>query len=323
MTTINNVSYDNTLGNSRLEFNVAGSNINYVIVNTLRRTILSDIPTYAFTEFKFTKNTSVFHNNFLKNQIRNIPVWGIDNNIDIYTKENKKINVVDDLDDVEEVNLDESVIETNTSSLNQLTMYVDYTNNSNMIVSVTTDNAKFYFGQKLIDNPYKSIQLVKLQANQEIKFSAITTIGIEKESSIFSPVSVCVYEEIKDNEFRFIIESRNNITEMSIINKAYKNLVKKLNSIVEQIDEDDKESKLEGILQLHNEEHTMGNLISCGLQKHKNVDFAGYHMNHPLETVVYITYKLKKGTIKEVLSDVVEKFIDNFTEINKLVQKIK
>lgn len=323
MTTINNVSYDNTLGNSRLEFNVAGSNINYVIVNTLRRTILSDIPTYAFTEFKFTKNTSVFHNNFLKNQIRNIPVWGIDNNIDIYTKENKKINVVDDLDDVDEVNLDESAIETNTSSLNQLTMYVDYTNNSNMIVSVTTDNAKFYFGQKLIDNPYKSIQLVKLQANQEIKFSAITTIGIEKESSIFSPVSVCVYEEIKDNEFRFIIESRNNITEMAIINKAYKNLVKKLNSIVEQIDEDDKESKLEGVLQLHNEEHTMGNLISSGLQKHKNIDFAGYHMNHPLETVVYIKYKLKKGTIKTVLSEVVENLIDNFTEINKLVQKIK
>jgi DNA-directed RNA polymerase subunit L len=288
----------------------------------LRRTILTDIPTYAFTEFKFTKNTSVFHNNFLKNQIRNIPVWGIENNIDIYVKENKKVNVAEDLDDVEEVNLDESAIETNTSSLNQLTMYVDYINNSNMIVSVSTDDAKFYFGQKLIDNPYKSVQLIKLQPNQEIKFSAITTIGIEKESSIFSPVSVCVYEEIKDNEFKFIIESRNNITELHIFNKAYKNLVKKLNSIVEQI-EDEKENKLEGVLQLYNEEHTMGNLLSHGLQKHKNIDFAGYHMNHPLETVVYITYKLKKGNIKEVLSDVVEKFNVVFSEINKLIQKIK
>lgn len=322
MTTVNNVSYDKTLGYSRLEFNIAGPDINYVMVNTLRRTILTDIPTYAFTEFKFTKNTSVFHNNFLKNQIRNIPVWGIENNIDIYVKENKKVNVAEDLDNVEEVNLDESAIETNTSSLNQLTMYVDYTNNSNMIVSVTTDDAKFYFGQKLIDNPYKSVQLVKLQPNQEIKFSAITTIGIEKESSIFSPVSVCVYEEIKDNEFKFIIESRNNITEMQLFNKAYKNLSKKLNSIVEQI-EDDKENKLEGVLQLYNEEHTMGNLISHGLQKHKNIDFAGYHMNHPLETVVYITYKLKKGNIKEVLSDVVEKFNVVFSEINKLIQKIK
>jgi DNA-directed RNA polymerase subunit L len=322
MTTVNNVSYDKTLGNSRLEFNIAGPDINYVIVNTLRRTILTDIPTYAFTEFKFTKNTSVFHNNFLKNQIRNIPVWGIENNIDIYVKENKKVNVAEDLDDVDEVNLDESAIETNTSSLNQLTMYVDYINNSNMIVSVSTDDAKFYFGQKLIDNPYKSVQLVKLQPNQEIKFSAITTIGIEKESSIFSPVSVCVYEEIKDNEFKFIIESRNNITEMQLFNKAYKNLVKKLNSIVEQI-EDEKENKLEGVLQLYNEEHTMGNLLSHGLQKHKNIDFAGYHMNHPLETVVYITYKLKKGNIKEVLSDVVEKFNDKFSEINKLIQKIK
>ena len=67
----------------------------------------------------------------------------------------------------------------------------------------------------------------------------------------------------------------------------------------------------------------MGNLLSHGLQKHKNIDFAGYHMNHPLETVVYITYKLKKGNIKEVLSDVVEKFNIVFSEINKLIQKIK
>jgi DNA-directed RNA polymerase subunit L len=324
MTTIKDVSYDKTLGNSRLEFNVSGSNINYVIINTLRRTILTDIPTYAFTDFKFTKNTSIFHNNFLKNQIRNIPVWGIENNIDIYVKEEKKIEINEDFEDDDNIRLDESTVETNTSSLNQLTMYIDYVNNSNMVYTVTTDDAKFYFGQKLVDNPYKSIQIVKLQPKQEIKLSAITTIGIEKESSIFSPVSVCVYDEIKPNEFKFIIESRNNITEFQILSKAYKNLTKKLNDIVEQVDASLNENEtLEGVLHINNEEHTMGNLISHGLQNHKDVQFAGYHMNHPLETVVYVTYKLKKGTIKEILSEVTEKFKDIFKEINKSIANNK
>ena len=58
------INYESEIGNSRLEFNLSGSNIDYIVANTIRRTILSDIPIYAFNEFKFEKNTSVFHNNY-------------------------------------------------------------------------------------------------------------------------------------------------------------------------------------------------------------------------------------------------------------------
>ena len=70
MSSIKNVKQDKSKGFSRLEFTIAGKDVNYVVVNTLRRMVLSEVPVYAFTEFTFNKNNSVFHNNFLKNQIR-------------------------------------------------------------------------------------------------------------------------------------------------------------------------------------------------------------------------------------------------------------
>ena len=60
------IQHEKELGNSRLDCKISGPNINYIIANTIRRTIFNDIPIYAFSEFKFDKNTSIFHNNYLK-----------------------------------------------------------------------------------------------------------------------------------------------------------------------------------------------------------------------------------------------------------------
>jgi DNA-directed RNA polymerase subunit L len=322
MVNLKNVSHDKTIGNSRLEFDLSGPEINHVILNTLRRVILSDIPIYAFTDFKFNKNDSIFHNNFLKNQIKNMPVWGINNKIDFYEPGVHTLEVIEDQEEMEDnvdLTYDKKV---DATSLNQVTMYVDYENKKKDIVSITTDDAKFYFAQKQINNPYdKPIQLVKLQPDQKINFSVLTSIGIEKNSAIFSPVSICVYDQKSENEFRFILESRGQIDEKRILKVGYLNLIKKLNNILNQISESDKQEEKEGELQINNEDHTMGNLLSHGLQVHKNVQFAGYHMPHPLETRVIISYKLKSGKFKEILKQVIEDFIEVFNKIDKLMEK--
>ena len=64
---------------------------------------------------------------------------------------------------------------------------------------------------------------------------------------------------------------------------------------------------------------TNGNLLSNGLQNNKNVQFAGYHMPHPLETRVIISYKLKSGKFKEILKNIIEDFIGIFEKIDKLI----
>ena len=75
------LEWDKEMNNSRLELNLKRKNLNYVVMNTLRRTILSDVPIYAFDKITINKNTSAYlNNNYMKLRIENLPVIGIENN---------------------------------------------------------------------------------------------------------------------------------------------------------------------------------------------------------------------------------------------------
>jgi len=320
------VDYDSTYGNTRLEINIKGSDINYIILNTLRRVILSYIPNYAFTEFNFKKNNTIFNNNYLKLRISNIPVWGIDNNLEIYIPKKKIIeevineeeNMNDDIDLNPEINNN-----LNSSTLKQLTMFVDYKSNEKDIMTVTTDHAKFYNEEKKIDSPYKiPIPLVKLQPNQTITFSVITSVGIEKQSSIYSVVAACFYKEINEHEYNFIIESRGYLTEKKIIHIGIVNIINKLKNVIKNLPDKIDNTKQKGEIILINEDATLGNLLSYGLQKHKDVTFGGFNIPHPLEEKVKIHYELKNNKIIDVLTDIVDYLINLFEIIDEKNNKI-
>jgi DNA-directed RNA polymerase alpha subunit len=87
--TLKQLSWDKTMFESRLEFELTG--INHTIVNTYRRVILSDIPIYAFDNITITENTSVFNNNYMKLRLRNLPVIGIHSDTAFYVPIKKKI----------------------------------------------------------------------------------------------------------------------------------------------------------------------------------------------------------------------------------------
>lgn len=241
---IKKIFEDTELGNSRLEFNIKGININYILINTIRRTIFSDIPIYAFDNFKFEKNTSNFHNNYLKLRISALPVWGIENKINyidstiidntlskVY-EENKNeiddINYLNQNDNENENDIDTENDDINkfdsieASTLKQMTMYVNYKNKTNNIINITTNDAKFYYEEKLIKLPYNNVLLLKLHPLQEISFVAITNLSTEKTNAIYSPVTITTYKEINDNEYIFILESRGQITEKNFINSTFK-----------------------------------------------------------------------------------------------------
>ena len=341
---VNILNYESELGDSRLELKIKGDNIDYIILNSIRRTILSDIPIYAFNEFKFDKNTSIFHNNYLKLRYKYMPVWGIENNIDfldnnINNKDALTINNNDeyeeDFEDDVELNIDKSV---NSSSLKQLTMYLTFKNKTMDIVTVTTSDAKYYYKESQIDNPYKNpIPLVKLQGHQEISFSAVTQIGTEQTDAMFSAVSIAVYKQINDNEFDLILESRGQIKEKRILIVALLNLINRLNNFIKILFENKKHDIdlpnntqtiinndiLEGMIMVNEEDHTLGNLIARGLQKHKKIDFASYNLPHPLDKKVIFHYKLNSGNIKSVMKDVVDYYNELFTKIKDDINKLK
>tara|TARA_E500000178_G_scaffold348984_2_gene405057 strand:- start:716 stop:1705 length:990 start_codon:yes stop_codon:yes gene_type:complete len=312
------------LGFSRLNLNFVGDNVNHIITNSLKRTIQTDIPIFAFNNFDITSNTSVFNNNYLKGHIQNIPVWGIENNIEEYV-EKKKVENEDEFsettgiinDDID-LNIDKNV---DFSSINKLTMYVDFKNTTEEIVTVTTNDCKFYYKQGMIKSPYKNpVQIVKLQPGQEIKLSAKAELGTEEISEIFSATSACYFKENKNNDYDFIVESIGQISEKRIIELSLKKIKKKLINFNQSLP---KNNGLEGTIVVDNEDHTLGNIISFGMQNHSAVQFCGYNTPHPLNKQIKFHYKLNTGNLNSVVKDVIiyyENIFDNLTEsINKLI----
>ena len=189
-------------------------------------------------------------------------------------------------------------------------MYINSKNKTNEIITITTNDAKFYYDEKQIESPYKTnIPLIKLQPNQEISLSAITNIATEHINTIYSAVSVVYYKQNSDNDFNFILESRGQITEKRILNVAIINIKLKMKKILKLISDNPIDNNnIEGKLIINGEDHTMGNLITRGLQLHQDIDFAGYSLPHPLSNIIHI------------IEDVVEYYNNLFDKIDNLIK---
>ena len=306
--------------NSRLEFNITG--VNNTIVNCIRRIGLSDIPIYSFNDIKITDNTSIFNNNYMKLRLCNLPVLGIASDDPIYIK--KEPILLKKLDIEEEDEIDMSTNENiNSSTLKQLTMYLDVTNTTNEIITVGTDQCNFYYMEKQIESPYKTIYnnipIIKLQPKQKIKLSAITRLGIESESSIFSPVSVFGFKQNDENDYNIYLESRGQLDEKTILHYVYLNLVNMLDKFIILIPSN---TSINGKIVLDNTDHTLGTLIAYGLQNHKKVKFAGYNMPHLLNNMIQFHYELyEENDIKDILTDVITKIKKMYKTIDDMIDE--
>lgn len=318
---IKKIEEDKKLGFSRLEFNIKGNDINYVITNSIKRVVQTDIPIYAFNDINITENTTVFNNNYIKDHIRNIPVWGIENKLEEYIEKEKKEEIFSENTGIVEDDIDLTVDrDVDTSALNELNMYIEYKNDSKEIYSVTTDNAEFHYKEGLIKSPYYNpVQIVKLQPGQEVKIDARATLGKEELSGIFSATCACFFKENKEQDYNFIIESRGQIEEKRILALAIKMLNKKLRHFFDNLP---KNKGLEGIIEVENEDHTLGNLITMAMQKHSSVQFCGYNTPHPLKKEIHFHYKLNSGNLNSIIREIVIYYEEIFNEILEKIKKL-
>lgn len=58
------------------------------------------------------------------------------------------------------------------------------------------------------------------------------------------------------------------------------------------------------------EGHTLGNLMSREVQKHKQVEFAGYNVPHPLEDEMIVTVMTSTGDPKEIVREAMIPVVD-------------
>lgn len=315
--------------NSRLELNISGNNINHTILNTIRRIGFSEIPIYVFSNINIIENTTIFNNNYIKLRIKNLPVFGIKSDKIIF-KEN--INIVEeDVDTGNIINMDDINLQTdfknvNINSLDKLTMYIDVSNNTNIIKTVGTDDCKFYYKDKEIKSPYPiNIPIIKLQEGQHIKLNAITELGIEKtHDATHSPVSVLYFNKNNENDYKLILESRGQLTEYEILNYIMVNINNQLELLKEKINlMDDIDNMDEGVIEIDDFDHTIGNLISDGLRMHKFVLFGGYSMPHLLDEKIKISFKIKSNNIKKILFDVTNYYEKLFKTISDIFLKLE
>ena len=315
---IENNGCTNNYSNSNIQIELNGITFHYA--NMLRRCIKTYIPTYAFPshKIKITKNTSIINNDQIRERFSNLPIMYVKNTEDtvkeflnLYNTKNLSLKEFMQMSD-----------EKDTTS-NFLSMYVSCKNKSGKLMMVTTDMAKFYYNGKEIKSPYKTpILLLKLNDNQEFECTCQSNLGLNLEElyespAIYDPVAACAYEQISDNKFILKYESKQQFSEIDIFRRTLSCIIMRLEYLDNLIKEKVKvANETEGVLNIPNEDMTLGGILGYVLQSHKNVQFAADHQPEITQRELNIRYKCDKN-ITEIFSECMKVLIKSIKSIAK------
>lgn len=204
------------------------NNIDKSIVNALRRTIMSDIPTFKFrtepyekNDVKIFKNTCALHNEFLTHRIGMIPVYIEDPDSFDTSRYIFRINKKNDT---------ETIIDVTTEDIK-----VFYLNDLQEETEI--DSSKFFKPNELTG---EYILITKLKPDQfgndngeELQLEAKLSVGTGKENAGYSPVSKVVFFNSIDqkeakNEIKRIIADKETTEKLSTeqkqrIKKSFEN----------------------------------------------------------------------------------------------------
>ena len=304
---VESIENNNNFKSDYLKVRLKGNDVNHVYVNTLRRVLLEEIPSYGINPdlINISKNSSVYNNDYLRNRIENFPLIDLNFKLDLeeynklrtYTRGIEKFN-----NDYEE---------------NNINMYLDVKNKEDKILNVTTSDVKYYLNDKIDKNIYKKDLLIcKLKKNEEINLSIKVDKGVGLNHSRYSVAHV-YYEQLGDNNFLLTIESRGQLSIKEILFRGLEILKYKLSLISEkfsneEIDEDN------GIIVLKNEDHTIGNLLTYRLQENSSINFAGYNLEHLLIKDVRIRFSVKDNKkINDILKTEIKYLINYYDNMQK------
>ena len=340
----------NGFNNNYVLFTINGKDINYIILNTLRRVILTLVPTFAFDpeNIIIETNSSVYNNDYMKLRLSSMPLINpsYDPNKMIIKNDSSILYKVLELE--EEANTpnyenkntltkeEETKKKENLKKiLDNLQISIYAKNDTSDIISITTDSVKFTVDNKQIKSIYPNpILILKLKPEQsrlhikgeEFKASCISSLNIPlKNASYLS--CLCSYEEVDPNKFELKICSFRQISEETIVNHACKIIIMKLEQIKEKIINDIKkinndEALVEARLIIDNENHTMGNLITRVIQDHPDIEFCGYNVDHLYVNKLTLRYKTNGKSIIDILETSINYLIKLYQHLITQIEKL-
>jgi DNA-directed RNA polymerase subunit L len=266
------------LRGSQLVLEISGKSINCIVINTLRRILLEEIPIYSFCNetINITENKSALNNDQIKLRLSLLPIYNINNNLKVLPE--KFWKTIDFSSADREMHPEDDV---------KIEISGEFINNSPTIMNVTTNDIKIYKNDEIIkmyDSEFP-ILLIQLRPNDIFKFNMVGALGIGKRNSIWSSAT-CYYDDyqigVTDEEshkYEFKIESQGQMDENVLFIKACDVMLYKLEKIEYFIKNTYYTSKVKNStkikLDLDNEDHTIGNILNDIIQNHPNVTKSG------------------------------------------------
>lgn len=327
--------------NSKLVLEFDGKDINNVIINTFKRTVDANIPTYAFPSslIQITDNTSIYNNDMIRLKLSQLPILNVDSGL--YFLEQKYWKNVDFADAEREKHTAEKKID----------FYINIVNDTNEILNVTTSDIIVDSDQ--IKNNYNKIcplLITQLKPKQKLNCKMQACLGVGELNNIWSPVCLPYFDdkttddlkgefiEKKNGIIEFTIESHGQLSEYVILIKACDNIIYKLQEINKLIQENYEEiSNIESDIGVKrkltknilndeksydnkaiefifdDEDHTIGYLINNSFQDHNDIVFSGISKPDRL---------IKSVTIKIVCKENIESPVNAMSEQIQYLVKI-
>lgn len=270
----------NDLDFSYLTLKLSGKDVNCIFLNTLRRCMIDNIPTYAFPPQNITipkdGNTSVFNNDQMRLRLSQLPI--LDTKLELAYLPNEFWK-----------NVDYTKERTLHPLEKQIELNLNVNNTTNSVMFATTNDIKYYEDGQLIENKYNQnypIVLVELCPNQTFKCHMLSAIGVGENSAIWAGASNVYYKQVNE-DYQMTIESNGQFDEYELLWKACKYMQFKMEEIKSLLESQPKPPSSSVELTLMDDTYTPGNIICDILQNRKDVSYAGiYKLNQLIKTVI-------------------------------------
>lgn len=305
---------------SILTLEIYGKNVNYTIINSLRKVCIDQIPIYAFDrkKIKILKNSSVYDNTDMEVRLSQLPIKRIKPNV-IYlpTKYYKNVHFGDPK---LERHLDDNI---------DIEFYLNVKNSgTEKVCYITTDDLRISINNNTIKNDdmyikKEPITLIQLRPEEEFECSMKSVLAVGELNANFNS-SNSYYEEINENHYIFNIESSGQMDEYELLTRGIDIIIEKFKIIKENIQNSQYETiKTENNsirLEMSNEDHTCAGPLNYVLQNMKEVIFSGIFLPNFMEKKIVLTCVFNKNhDMINVFSDSIDKTIELYNNIKKKV----
>lgn len=325
-----------------LRVKLEGPSINNAVVNAIRRTILRDIPVYAFYRTNIyidvKKTRTMYNNDMIYGQIETLPIYDIMNDFDLENPElylpteiMKSIfsnylpggwGTDDESDMVSQSNVD-TQLNNAIDKLANIELNISFKNKTGENMHLTTHHVVLKVNGKEVDS-YKirdPISILTLKPNEEVSLRAEANLGISKINGIYNATTHVLFDEIKSDQYIMWYETLGQVDKHLIFIKACNIMEKKLENLEAYIKSEHEEKKNGDLMtiKLNGEDGTIGNLMATVLQLSEHTKTAGFNTPHVNEQLVVIKYvNLLESKLKPL-----ETFVEGIHYQVKLFKKIQ